>query len=294
MNTFDAILLGIVQGFTEFLPISSDGHLVMTQFVLGIEVPGIVLEVVLHVATLLAVVIVYRARLLQLIVGFFRRDPDALRYVLALVIATLPAVFVGLFLKDAVEATFDDPYIAGFGLIWTGLVLFTARFALRRGRTSEPSSEVEGVDRREHAAEHHPTAPIAATGPTAPRYGVALIMGVFQAIAILPGVSRSGGTITVGLWSRLSGEKAAEFSFLMSVPAIIGAVILQIPDMQESATAIGTGNLVVSFVSALVAGVVAIKSLVWLLRRQAFHHFAWYAVGIGIVFLLYLRANGVG
>ena len=288
MNTFEAILLGIVQGFTEFLPISSDGHLVMTQYVLGIEVPGIVLEVVLHVATLLAVVIVYRARLLQLIVGFFRRDPEALRYVLALVIATLPAVFVGLFLKDAVEATFDDPYVAGFGLIWTGLVLFTARFALRRA----PSSEVEGVERREHAAQHHAAAPIASTGPTAPRYGVALIMGFFQALAILPGVSRSGGTITVGLWSRLTGEKAAEFSFLMSVPAIIGAVILQIPDMGETSDAIGAGKLAVGFVSALVAGVVAIKSLVWLLRRQAFHHFAWYAAGIGIVFLIYLKATG--
>lgn len=288
MNTFDAILLGIVQGFTEFLPISSDGHLVMTQYMLGIEVPGIVLEVVLHVATLLAVVIVYRARLMQLINGFFRRDPQALRYVLALVVATLPAVFVGLFLKDAVESTFDNPYVAGFGLIWTGLVLFTARWALKRG----PSSEVEGVDRREAAAERAPNAPVEATGPTAPRYGVALIMGFFQALAILPGVSRSGGTITVGLWSRLSGEKAAEFSFLMSVPAIIGAVILQIPDMNETASSVGTSNLVVGFVAALIAGVIAIKSLVWLLRRQAFHHFAWYATGIGIVFLLYLRANG--
>ena len=292
MNTLEAILLGIVQGFTEFLPISSDGHLVMTQYVLGIEVPGIVLEVVLHVATLLAVVIVYRARLWQLIEGFFRRDPQALRYVLALVIATLPAVFVGLFLKDAIEATFDDPYIAGFGLIWTGLVLFTARWALKRGRATEPSSEVDGVDRREAAAERAPHAPVAETGPTAPRYGVALIMGFFQALAILPGVSRSGGTITVGLWARLSGEKAAEFSFLMSVPAIIGAVILQIPDMGETSHAIGASKLAIGFVSALVSGVIAIKSLVWLLRRQAFHHFAWYATGIGIVFLLYLRASG--
>lgn len=288
MNTFEAILLGIVQGFTEFLPISSDGHLVMTQYVLGIEVPGIVLEVVLHVATLLAVCIVYRAQLLQLIRGFFRRDPAALRYVLALVIATLPAVFVGLFLKDAVEATFDDPYVAGFGLIWTGLVLFTARWALRR----EPASELEGAERREAAAERAPDASIAAIGPTAPRYGIALIMGFFQALAILPGVSRSGGTITVGLWSRLSGEKAAEFSFLMSVPAIIGAVILQIPDMGETTDAIGTSNLVVGFIAALVAGVVAIKSLVWLLRRQAFHHFAWYAAGIGIAFLVYLKVSG--
>jgi undecaprenyl-diphosphatase len=287
LNTFDAILLGIVQGFTEFLPISSDGHLVMTQTVLGIEVPGIVLEVVLHVATLLAVVIVYRARLLQLIVGFFGRDRDAWRYVAALVVATLPAVFVGLFLKDAAEATFDQPYVAGFGLLWTATMLFTTRWALRRA----PAAEIEGVERREQAAEHRAHAPLASTGPTAPPYLIALVMGVFQAIAILPGVSRSGGTITVGLWSRLSGEKAAEFSFLMSIPAIIGAVILQIPDMREGADAIGTANLAIGFVAALVSGVVAIKSLVWLLRRQAFHHFAWYAAAVGIAFLIYLSVR---
>lgn len=284
MTLFDAIILGIIQGFTEFLPVSSDGHLVMAQTVLGIVVPGIVLEVVLHVATLLAVFIVYRARIWQLAGGVARRDAAAWRYTLALVVATLPAVFVGLFLKDRVEATFDNPYVAGYGLIWTGLMLFTTRFALRRA----PSSEVDGADVREHAAEAAPHAPVAATGPTAPPYAIALVMGMFQALAILPGVSRSGGTITVGLWSRLSGEKAAEFSFLMSIPAIIGAVILQIPDLQEGANLIGGANLVAGFVTALVAGVVAIKSLVWLLRRQAFHHFAPYAIGVGIAFLAYL------
>ena len=288
MNTLEAILLGVVQGFTEFLPISSDGHLVMTQYVLGIEVPGIVLEIVLHVATLLAVVIVYHARIGQLLTGVVRRDPAAWRYAIALVIATLPAVFVGLFLKDAAEAQFDNPVMAGYGLLFTALMLFTTRWALRRA----PAAEIEGVERREAAAENAPGAPVAKTGPTAPPFGIALLMGFFQALAILPGVSRSGGTITAGLWSRLTAEKAAEFSFLMSIPAILGAVVLQVPNVRDSAGLIGTSNLVVGFIAALISGVIAIKSLVWLLRRQAFHHFAWYAAAVGIAFLLYLRSTG--
>lgn len=284
MTLFEAILLGLVQGFTEFLPVSSSGHLVMTQEFLGVRMEGIMLEVTLHVATLLSVVVVYRGRLWQIVLGALRRERAAWHYVAALVIATVPAVFVGLFLKDAVESAFDTPMVTGIGLMVTAALLVSTRFAARRA----PATEVERLEERESAAEHGPQAAVITTGPGAPRLGVSLLMGVAQAFAILPGVSRSGSTITAGLWTRLSGEKAAEFSFLMSIPAILGATILMLADPDGASSGVGGAVLAAGFVTALVSGIIAIKSLVWLLRRRAFHHFAWYVALVSIVFLAYL------
>lgn len=284
MTVFEAIVLGLVQGFTEFLPVSSSGHLVMTQEFLGVRMEGILLEVALHVATLLSVIVVYRARLWQILLGALRREAAAWRYLTALVIATIPAVFVGLFLKDAVEAAFDTPLVTGIGLAITAALLASTRFAARRA----PTTEVERVPEFERAAEAAGDAPVFTTGPAAPAAGVALLMGVAQAFAIMPGVSRSGSTIAAGLWTRMSGEKAAEFSFLMSIPAILGATILMLADADGATRTAGTAALAVGFVSALAAGIVAIKSLVWLLRRRAFHHFAWYVALMSVVFLTYL------
>ena len=288
MTLLDAIILGLVQGFTEFLPVSSSGHLVMTQEVLGINMPGILLEVALHVATLLSVVVVYRARLWQIASGALRGERSAWRYVSALVIATIPAVFVGLFLKDAVEAAFDTPRVTAIGLLITAALLVSTRFARRRA----PGGETDRLREHERAAEAAPDAPVTTAGPGAPPFAIALLMGTAQAMAILPGVSRSGSTITAGLWSRLSGEKAAEFSFLMSIPAIIGATILMLADMEPGEGISNTGVLLAGFITALVSGVVAIKSLVWLLRRQAFHHFAWYVAAVAIAFFLFLSVRG--
>ncbi|HUF13775.1 MAG TPA: undecaprenyl-diphosphate phosphatase [Longimicrobiales bacterium] len=284
MTLFDAILLGLVQGFTEFLPVSSSGHLVMTQEVLGIRMPGILLEVALHVATLFSVVIVYRARLWQILRGALRREAAAWHYIAALAIATIPAVFVGLFLKDAVETAFDTPFVTAIGLLITAALLVSTRFATRRA----PVSELDRVREHERAAELRREGPVTVAGPAAPPYGISLVLGIAQAFAILPGVSRSGSTITAGLWSRLSGERAAEFSFLMSIPAILGATILMLADVDQASSGLDAVTLAAGFLAALVSGVVAIKSLVWLLRRQAFHHFAWYVAFVALAFLAYL------
>lgn len=284
MTLFEAIVLGLVQGFTEFLPVSSSGHLVMTQEVLGLRMPGIMLEVALHVATLLSVVVVYRSRLWQIIRGVLRGERGAWAYASALVLATIPAVLVGLFLKDAVEAAFDTPRVTAIGLLITAALLVSTRFATRRNVQSEAAP----AEARVQAAGGPTSDPVGATGPDAPSMGIALLMGVAQAFAILPGVSRSGSTITAGLWSRLNGEKAAEFSFLMSIPAILGATVLMLADFESGATGAGAGALAVGFMTALVSGIVAIKSLVWLLRRQAFHHFAWYVATVAVLFFAYL------
>jgi undecaprenyl-diphosphatase len=260
VSYLDALILGLVQGLTEFLPVSSSGHLVMAQTFLGVPAPGVFLEVALHVATLLSVVVVYRMKLLELLVGAVRRERDALRYVGMLVLATLPVVVIGLFFKDAIEAAFDTPFVTGFMLLATGLILWSTTWSAQDRPIEEP-------------------------GP-----GQALSMGLAQCLALLPGISRSGSTIAVGLWLKLDGERAAEFSFLMSLPAIAGAAILQAADLGGEAgpgVAID-GPLMAAFVTALVAGVAAIKSLVWLVRRRGFHYFAPYVWVVGLFFLGYL------
>lgn len=258
MSLFDAIALGIVQGLTEFLPISSSGHLVMAQTVLDAPSPGIVLEVALHVATLISVLIVYRRRLAGLAVGALRGNREDLAYIGLLVLATIPAAVVGLFFEDAIGRTFETPAITGFMLLVTGVLLYSTRFA----------------------DEHRPL-----VRPTA---ALAVFIGIAQAFAILPGISRSGSTITAGLWGRLAGDKAAEFSFLMSIPAIAGAAVLQVPALGSAVGDVGGLALTTSFFAALISGVAAILALIWLVRRQIFHVFAYYTWAVGAAFLLYL------
>jgi undecaprenyl-diphosphatase len=256
VSYFDAVILGLVQGLTEFLPVSSSGHLVMAQTFLGVPAPGVFLEVALHVATLLSVVVVYRRKLGQLAIGAAGRDPESLRYIGMLAGATLPVAVIGWLFKDAIETAFDTPHVTGFMLLATGVLLW--------------STSVVGT-RRPHDQ---------------PRIVHALSMGLAQCLALLPGISRSGSTIAAGLWTGLKGERAAEFSFLMSLPAIAGAAILLIADIRDGLVI--DGPLMAGFVTALVAGVAAIKSLVWLVRRQGFHHFAWYVWVVGLGFLAYL------
>ena len=260
MSYLDALILGLVQGLTEFLPVSSSGHLVMAQTFLGVPSPGVFLEVALHVATLLSVMVVYRRKLAELLVGALRREPEALRYIGMLVLATLPVAVIGLLFKDAIEAAFDTPWVTGFMLLVTGLILYSTHW----GDADRPIQE--------------------------PRSGQAVSMGLAQCLALLPGISRSGSTIATGLWLKLDGERAAEFSFLMSLPAIAGAAVLQAAELGGGGgpgVAVD-GPLMAAFIAALLAGVAAIKSLVWLVRRQGFHHFAWYVWAVGLFFLGYL------
>lgn len=262
MNSFEAVVLGLVQGFTEFLPVSSSGHLVIAETILAVPTPGVFVEVALHLATLLSVVIVYHRRLADLAVGALRRDREAWHYLGLLFLASVPAGVVGVFFQDAIERAFDAPAVTGFTLLVTGLFLWSTR--RMRG---------ERVIRR-------------------PSMATALGMGVAQAFAILPGISRSGSTIAAGLWGRLAGEEAAEFSFLMSVIAISGAALLQLGEVGDSVRRVGGAPLLIGFLAALVSGVVAIRCLLWLLRRQTFYAFAYYVWIMGALFLVYLGVRG--
>ena len=257
MAYWQGVVLGIVQGLTEFLPISSSGHLVIAEAVLGLSTPGVTVEVALHVATLLAVVIVYRARLGELVLGAVRFKHDAWRYVVLIVVGSIPAGVIGLAFAHFFERTFESLLVVGLNLILTGVFLWSAKWALTAASSDRPTT------------------------------GGAVAIGFAQALAILPGISRSGATVTVALWLKVDPVKAAEFSFILAIPAIAGAALLQIPDLSGDVASVGAGPLLVSFIAALVSGVVAIRVLVELLRRRVFHQFAPYCWTIGLVTIVW-------
>lgn len=294
MDSFQAFILGLVQGLTEFLPVSSSGHLVMAGTFLDVTTPGVFVEVALHVGTLLSVMIVYRKRLSKLAIGALRRDPGAWRYLGLLILASVPAGVVGILFNDWIEEAFGAPWVTGLTLIVTGFILWSTR----RPRPA-PVRIADGGSVLAAGAPSAPGAAGAAARIAAPdrpataiSWKLALGIGLAQAVAILPGISRSGSTIAAGLWGRLSGEAAAEFSFLMSIIVIAGAALLELRHFSSAVQGIGAGSLMLGFATALVTGIIAIQSLVWLLRKQAFHLFAYYVWAVGALFLIYLAVRG--
>jgi len=259
LTWWEGVILGFLQGATEFLPVSSSGHLVMGQALLGLQLPGLGFEVALHVATLVSVLVVYRGRIRSLAVGVARGDRAALRYVGLLLVASLPAAVAGIGFEQAFEALFDVPWVTGVALLLTGVILWTSRAALR----GEPSRE--------------------------PGLGDAVLMGLAQAAAIVPGISRSGSTVVTGLWRGVDPQEAAAFSFLMSVPAIGGAAVLKLPDMLPGGGGSGSGILIIGAIVACATGVLAIRTFVAMLRHRSFYRFAPYLWVVGTLFLLSTR-----
>ena len=256
MTVWESIVLGFVQGVTEFLPISSDGHLVIVQTLLGVDTPGIVFEVAVHVATLVSILVGFRTRVWDLGRGVLQREPGALRLFGLLLVASVPAGLVGVLANEPLEALFESPSAAGIGLLITGTFLWTSRAALPR-----------------------------ATG-TVSGWVPALLIGIGQALAIAPGISRSGTTIVVAMWLGVEAREAAAFSFLMAIPAIAGAAVLELSDVAPGR--VGLAPLIVGSIVAGATGILAIRLLVELLARRAFHAFAPYCWAAGALFLVYL------
>jgi undecaprenyl-diphosphatase len=248
-----------VQGVSEFLPISSDGHLVIFETLLGVgEEGGLAFVIAVHVGSLVALLAFYRARILGLARGLLAREGSAIGHVAKLALATLPAVLVGLLLKDRVEQAFQTPWLAGAGLLITGSFLITTRATLPRASAPAPS------------------------------FGQALAIGCAQALAILPGVSRSGSTIALALALGVAPLAAAEFSFLLGIIAIVGAAVLDLPELREAgATAAASPMLLGAGVAAL-SGLAALALLARVIRGRRFHAFAYYCWAAGAGFLAYL------
>jgi len=258
MTLFEAIVLGIVQGLTEFFPVSSSGHLVLAQAALGVNPPGVSFEVLVHLATVLSVLAVYRKRVVELAVGAMRMDGAAIRYVGLLLLATVPAALAGTTLSGQVSRLFDMPTLVAISLMVTGVIVYTTRWLVDRGDRPDPG------------------------------WGGSLAVGVAQALAIIPGISRSGFTVATAMLAKTRREAAAEFSFLLSVPAILGASVLQAPEFLSGGSGIGGVQLVAAALSAFAAGLLAIVLFVRLLRTKLFHRFAYYCWAVGGAYIGYV------
>ncbi len=261
-DVWNVFFLAIIQGLTEFLPVSSSGHLVLGKSVMGLETGGLALDVALHLGTLGAIVWAFRTDVLALL-----RDPFEGRFLswVWLVVATLPVAIVGLVFKDSITAAAGTVAAAGCGLLVTSVALLVGEFNRRRFNA--------------------PAAP--KDGPPPLRLRDAVVMGVAQAAAIWPGVSRSGSTISAGLIRGLSAEDAARLSFLMSIPAISGAAIVELPGaLREGFGGLNGGVVFGAMVLAGLVGWSALRMLLLVLRKGSFPYFAGYCALLGTVALI--------
>jgi undecaprenyl-diphosphatase len=256
VSAWQAALLGVIQGLTEFLPVSSSGHLVLTQALLGLELPGVTFEVVVHLATLCAVLWVYRGRVISLTVGALGGKRDAWIYIGLLLLASIPAGVIGVAGEGFFTEMFGKPGWAAVFLIVTGFIVWSIQYTAPKATRDRPRAR--------------------------DAFGI----GLAQAAAILPGISRSGSTVAAGAALGVDAVKVAEFSFLMSVPAIFGAGLLQVDEIGAIADSGGALGLSVGFTAALVSGIAAIHLFVRMLENRTFHWFAVYCWLVGSGYLL--------
>lgn len=273
-----AVLFGLLQGLTEFLPVSSSGHLVLLRHVLGVRAPGAFLEAVVHLGTLVAVLAVYAPQWVRLLRSLGRRDGGpGWRTVWAVTVASLPAAALGLAATAGLESAFGRVESAAWGLVGTTCLLASLLFAPRAQRgAAAPSSLAAQPDRF-----------------PAPSTLRSLFVGGFQALALLPGVSRSGATIVAARWAGLSPEDSAAFSFLLSVPAVAGAVLLEVTQHAEAAAATVSGSaLLTAGVVAATSGYVALRLVLRIVARERLWLFAPYTLLVALVALSMLPARG--
>jgi len=263
MTIFQAIIFGAVQGLTEFLPISSTAHLILLPWFLGWPDPGLTFDVALHLGTLVSLLLYFRADWIALTgsaLGLLRgrtQSPDA-RMAMLIVAGTIPAVVAGVLFEDKVESTLRAPQIIGVTLIVLALVLVIAEIVGQRKKTLNEMS-----------------------------WGDAITVGIAQAAAIVPGVSRSGSTITAGLFLSMKRDAAARFSFYLSAPIIAGAIGKKTIDILQSGLALDQLTpFIVGIISSGIVGYIAIAFLMRYLQTHNTYLFVFYRILLGIVVLL--------
>lgn len=258
MTVVEALLLGIIQGFTEFLPISSSGHLVFAQYFLGIDEPTLAFDIFIHFTTLFAIIIYFFRDILQI------RKKE----LILLFVGTLPAVFVGLFFKDLIEAAFNSVRYVSLELIASGGINFWIYKKLKQPETNT-IDKLEAVSLKK-----------------------AFFIGIGQAIAISPGISRSGTTVLTSLLNGLSREQAFRFSFLLAIPAILGATVLETIDIIQDPTILQTINPItylVGGIAAFVVGLLSLKLFEYVIKKAQMHYFGVYCVILGVLMLIVTR-----
>ena len=271
MSILDAIILGLIQGLTEFLPVSSSGHLVISEQLLGLRAnQDIVFEVFVHFGTVLSILTIYYRDAIGLTRSAVRgllhpgqvrelyKGDESFRMVVQILISAIPAGIVGILFEDDITSAFTDPKLVATMLIVTGLILFLTR--LFRTKQTRPYTLV-----------------------------IAFFVGCAQALAILPGISRSGSTISMAMYWKVSPQEAARFSFLMSVPVILGATLLKVLDLLAAGgTSEGGMVLLAGTVTAFASGLVAIRVLLRIIEFGRIRFFAFYCLLAGSAGILFL------
>lgn len=255
MNLFQTIVLSIVQGITEFLPVSSSGHLVIFQKLFGLQEAPILFDVLLHVGTLISIVFYFRKSLLE----FFNLKKENTKLIGLIILGTAPAVLVGFLAKDQIEIAFNSLKMTGISFLITAIFLFSTKL-INNVKAKKELVDVTWID--------------------------ALIVGIFQAIAILPGVSRSGSTITGSLWRGFSSKAAFIFSFYLAILAIFGAAVFKIKDI----ISYSSNELIYGLVGLLVSAVVgyfALKFLEGILKSAKLWYFGFYCLILGLLLLTF-------
>jgi undecaprenyl-diphosphatase len=257
MTSFEAVIYGLVQGLGEFLPISSSAHLVLVPWFFGWTDPGLTFDIALHVGTLIAVVAYFWKDWWRLIIkGFSERASTEGRMFWYLIIATIPGAIGGFLLEKKAETIFREPLLIAFMLIVMGIVLYTA------DHYGKKKKEMNSI-----------------TLPTS------LEIGISQILAVIPGVSRSGITMTTGLVTGLTREGAARFSFLLSTPIILGAALVKIPHLISDPSII-TGGFVIGMIVSCVTGFISIGLLLRYIQTRSFLPFVIYRFALGIIIML--------
>ena len=270
MEWFEAVLLGLIQGLTEFLPVSSSGHLEIGKVLLGVETTeDLLFTTMVHAATVLSTIVVFRKQIWDLLKGFFcglkglRVDKGVLvcneqtDYLLKMVVSMIPVFVVGVFFKDQVESLFGSITVVGVALVMTALLLFFSDYASRPGHKSifPENTYRNGIS-----------------------YWQAFAVGLGQAFAVIPGLSRSGTTISTGLICGVKREVMAQFSFLMVLVPILGETFLELVGGEFGTSSVGALPLVLGFVSAFVSGLFACKVMIALVKRARLSWFALYCL----------------
>ncbi|CAN5116123.1 undecaprenyl-diphosphate phosphatase [soil metagenome] len=269
MGLIEAILLGILQGITEFLPVSSSGHLVLARALFGGDIePGITYEIVVHFGSFCSIAVYYRKLIFEILRDLYRslipaairekrfKEDENTRLSMIILLSMIPAMVVGFTMKSEIEEAFMNPFLVSIMLLITGSILYSTKFV---GNLIKDVNANRGF-----------------------------WMGVAQAFAILPGISRSGSTISLGLLLGIEREKAANFSFLMVLPVLAGAMLLEITELIElGEILVPVGSLIAGFLTSFIAGYLALTYLIKLLKRDKFYYFSYYCWVVGIFGLLY-------
>ncbi len=263
MSIIEAIILGIVQGLTEFIPVSSSGHLLLTHHLLGVEQYALGFDVALHIGTLAALILYFHKDIASLALGIFGKN-DQKRLAWLLVFATLPAIIGGFLLQDLAESSFRSPILVSVNLMWVAVLMLLAE---KYAKSRQHKTALRDVNAKQ-----------------------AGLIGLAQVIALVPGVSRSGSTITAGIFAGLDRVSATRFSFLLALPITFGAIVKVVLDPSTISQVNAEPMIfVVGIVSAFASGLIAIRFLLRYLSKHTLAVFAYYRIALGILILVLLQ-----